>query len=278
MNIEVDYTIGDKRGYVPYAQVKKLQERVRELDQRDQPATTLTLAQASRAEITFCGAVIHARTIGENHCELPVGHEADHCQGDFHWWNDSQPAAQDADVVAEMLDAYWKQRNWENGTQHNPSRIEQMTAALAVARRGMVPAGESHWILRLAKFRQALDEAGLHGHYNLFQQYFGEDVVMPVGKCFTLAEIKDAVAVTAFEWVPCSIEKADDLASEVLARLSPPKPKSAQERVTLKLYDKIADKWRVIVDGDERNSLIFVRKVAETYRTGLVAELERKEL
>ena len=34
-----------------------------------------------------------------------------------------QPAAQDEAVVEEMLDAYWKHRNWENGTQHNPFRV-----------------------------------------------------------------------------------------------------------------------------------------------------------
>ena len=29
--------------------------------------------------------------------------------------------------------------------------------------------------LRLALFRRALNEAGLHGHYNLFQEHFGEE-------------------------------------------------------------------------------------------------------
>ena len=111
--------------------IEQLQNRVRELEQRDQPATTLcdvchepivwmgdstvsdcrhhirllTPAQASRAEISFCGAVIHARTNSQSAvqecsaCSVSGSGlcEVHRSQAE----KNANAAAQDADVVEE---------------------------------------------------------------------------------------------------------------------------------------------------------------------------------
>lgn len=53
----------------------------------------------------------------------------------------------------------------ERGAQK--SAFEQENAAL----RAQVKRRDGEWIASAGKFRQALHEAGLHGHYNLFQQW-----------------------------------------------------------------------------------------------------------
>lgn len=56
-----------------------------------------------------------------------------------------------------------------------------------------------------------------------------------------------------------------------------PKPKTLEERVTI---DRIGDEWRVMVDGQIRRRFGWTldeHKDAETFRRGLIAELEEKE-
>ena len=280
--------------------IEQLQNRVRELEQRDQPATTLcdvchepivwmgdstvsdcrhhirllTPAQASRAEISFCGAVIHARTIGENHCELPVGHEADHCQGDFHWWNDSQPAAQECsacsvsgsglcevhrsqaekdanaavqdvdEIVGESCRAFYDAIHFgcEKGMKR-PMHVG-IRAIIPIIRRGMVPVGEVSDVI-------AHDMKGATELRTAYESLRKEKLV----------------AQPAAQDGPCSM--CGDGGQEFCERHGP-KPKSAQERVE-----------EIIAEGlgyrDTAHNV--VKEIAGKLKAAdLVAELEREEL
>jgi hypothetical protein len=83
--------------------------------------------------------------------------------------------APSGDVIGEMLDAA--------GMAVGYYSRECMTAAYAVARAHMLehPPAEwlekrdAEWWRKLGSFRKALEDAGLNGHYNLFQEHFGDD-------------------------------------------------------------------------------------------------------
>jgi len=71
-------------------------------------------------------------------------------------------------VVPETLEwAITRDRSMQQFAKSMIERIADHAAALA--------AKDAEWVLRLASFRKGLESAGLHGHYNIFQQHFGED-------------------------------------------------------------------------------------------------------
>jgi hypothetical protein len=99
-------------------------------------------------------------------------------QGDSQFGRSSvepEAAQPDGELVDKMCREYYPHNIWGQ-----LSRIEQgecrrnMTAALAVVRRAIEAKQNKWWIIQVGRFRKALNEAGLHGHYKLFQDYFGE--------------------------------------------------------------------------------------------------------
>ena len=72
-------------------------------------------------------------------------------------------------------------------------------------------------------------------------------VPAPKEPMFTPEQISKAVSLTAYEWVPCLREQADNFASEVLASLTQSQPKTPAERVTM--TRGLNDEIMVHVDG-----------------------------
>ena len=64
----------------------------------------------------------------------------------------------------------------------------------------------------MGEFRQALNEANLHGHYNLFQQFFGEDMTRKLDEAGT--HIDNAAAKKALTAAERSA-RLEELLSEV---------------------------------------------------------------